>query len=349
MPTTLHQYTIYGRLIFVDMDHSPLKLGIIGAGHLGKIHIRLAKEIDTIHLVGFYDSDPAVRESVSAEYGVRPYAQPEDLINDVEAVVIVTPTFAHFEYASKAIRQGKHVFVEKPITSTVPEAKDLCKLADESNTILQVGHVERFNPAFLAAQDFIRQPAFIESHRLAQFNPRGTDVSVIYDLMIHDIDIILCTVKSRVKKVHASGVAVISDTPDICNARVEFENGCTANLTASRMSMKNMRKTRFFQRDFYIGVDFLEKKSEILQLKTVEGEEDPFSVIIDPGNGKPKKQVSINIPSPQPNNAIKEELTAFARAIRKETPVVVSGYDGLYALEVANIISEKLNYAIASF
>ena len=331
-----------------DMNRAPLKMGIIGAGHLGKIHIRLAKEIEMISLEGFYDTDESVRQKVSDELGVKAFDSADELIKSVDAVVIVTPTLFHFEYASKAVKRGKHVFVEKPITATVLEAKTLCKLADEAKCILQVGHVERFNPAFLAARSSIIQPAFIESHRLAQFNPRGTDVSVIYDLMIHDIDIILCTVKSRVKKVHASGVAVVSDTPDICNARIEFENGCTANLTASRMSMKNMRKTRFFQRDCYIGVDFLEKKSEILQLKTLEAGEDPFAITIDPGNGKAKKQLTINMPESAPNNAIQEELIAFARAIKGEIPVAVSGYDGLYALEVANTISEKLNYAVAS-
>lgn len=330
------------------MKHSPLKLGIVGAGHLGKIHIRLAKEIDSVAVQGFFDADEQVRQTVATELEVMPFDSADELLKVCDAVVIVTPTLFHFEYASKAVKMGKHVFVEKPITAAVHEAKTLCKLADEAKAVLQVGHVERFNPAFIAARDSIIQPAFIESHRLAQFNPRGTDVSVIFDLMIHDIDIILCTVKSRVKKVHASGVAVVSDTPDICNARIEFENGCTANLTASRMSMKNMRKTRFFQRDCYIGVDFLEKKSEILKLKTVEGQEDPFALIIDPGNGKPKKQLSINMPEPVPNNAIKEELIAFARAIRGEIPVAVSGYDGLYALEVAHTISEKLNFAVAS-
>lgn len=330
------------------MNSSPLKLGVIGAGHLGKIHIRLCREIDSVSLSGFFDTDASVREKVSEEFGVPAYDTADALIRAVDAVVIVTPTLFHFEYASRAVKLGKHVFVEKPITAAVHEAKTLCKLADEAKAVLQVGHVERFNPAFLAARSSIIQPAFIESHRLAQFNPRGTDVSVIYDLMIHDIDIILCTVKSRVKKVHASGVAVISDTPDICNARIEFENGCTANLTASRISMRNMRKTRFFQRDCYIGVDFLEKKSEILNLKTVEADEDPFAITIDPGNGKPKKQLSIHMPDAVPNNAIKDELTAFARAIRGEIPVAVSGYDGLYALEVAHTISEKLNFAVAS-
>lgn len=308
----------------------------------------MAKETDGIVLVGFFDVDENVRQKVSEEFGVKAFNSADELIKSVEAVAIVTPTLFHFEYASKAVKMGKHVFVEKPITAAVHEAKTLCKLADEAKAVLQVGHVERFNPAFLAARSSIIQPAFIESHRLAQFNPRGTDVSVIYDLMIHDIDIILCTVKSRVKKVHASGVAVISDTPDICNARIEFENGCTANLTASRMSMKNMRKTRFFQKDCYIGVDFLEKKAEILNLKTVGENEDPFALTIDPGNGKPKKQLTINMPEPVPNNAIQEELIAFARAIKGEIPVAVSGYDGLYALEVANTISEKLNFAVAS-
>lgn len=330
------------------MNPISLKLGVIGAGHLGKIHIRLAKENDRFELAGFFDSDETVRQTVAAELGVYAFNTAEELMQAVDAVVIVTPTVFHFDYASKALKMVKHVFVEKPITATVAEAKTLCKLADEAKVILQVGHVERFNPAFIASREYINQPAFIESHRLAQFNPRGTDVSVIYDLMIHDIDIILCTVKSRVKKVHASGVAVISDTPDICNARIEFENGCTANLTASRMSMKNMRKTRFFQRDCYIGVDFLEKKAEIFSLKTVEGEGDPFALIIDPGFGKPKKQLSIKMPEASANNAIQDEHSAFADAIRGIIPVAVSGYEGLYALEVAHIISEKLNFAVAS-
>ncbi len=330
------------------MNSTPLKLGIIGAGHLGKIHIRLAKEIAEINTVGFYDSDETVRQSVSEELGVKAFETAEELMQACDAVDIVTPTLFHYEYASKALKMVKHVFVEKPITATVDEAKTLCKLADEAKVILQVGHVERFNPAFLAARDSIMQPAFIESHRLAVFNPRGTDVSVIYDLMIHDIDIILCTVKSRVKKVHASGVAVISDTPDICNARLEFENGCTANLTASRISLKNMRKTRFFQRDCYISVDFLEKKAEILKLSLLDGEPAPFAPVIDPGPGKPKKQLDMLFPEIKPNNAIRDELASFASSISGKSPVAVSGYDGLYALEVAHIISEKLNFAVAS-
>ncbi len=333
---------------FVIMNQQPLKLGILGAGHLGKIHLRLAKEIEEINLVGFFDSDAEVRKMVAEELGVQAYASAEELMQQCDAVDIVTPTLSHFEYASKALKSVKHVFVEKPITATVEEAKILCKLADEAKVILQVGHVERFNPAFLAARESINQPAFIESHRLAVFNPRGTDVSVIYDLMIHDIDIVLCTVKSRVKKVHASGVAVISDTPDICNARLEFENGCTANLTASRISLKNMRKTRFFQRDCYISVDFLEKKTEILKLTALEGEPAPFTPVIDPGPGKVKKQLNMILPDIQPNNAIREELSAFSAAIAGEIPVAVSGYEGLYALEVANTISEKLNFAVAS-
>jgi predicted dehydrogenase len=330
------------------MNSKPVKLGIIGAGHLGKIHIRLAKENPEITLTGFYDSDSGVRKTVSEDLGVHAFETPEELLDSSDGVVIVTPTVNHFEYASKALKMVKHVFVEKPITAELDDAKTLCKLADEAKVVLQVGHVERFNPAFTAAREYIHQPAFIECHRLAQFNPRGTDVSVIYDLMIHDIDIILCTVKSRVKKVHASGVAIVSDTPDICNARIEFENGCTANLTASRMSMKNMRKTRFFQRDCYIGIDFLEKKSEIFSLKTVEGDGDPSALIIDPGPDKPKKQLTLKMPDVQPNNAIFDEHTAFVKAIRGEAPVTVSGYDGLYALEVARTISDKLNFAVAS-
>mgnify|MGYP002822408853 CR=1 FL=1 len=242
-----------------------LKIGVIGAGHLGKIHIKLIKESnDEYELVGFYDVNPENAQKVAKEFQITPYDDIDKLIDDCQVVDIVTPTLSHYDCASKALKKSKHVFIEKPLTNTVEEAKKLMLLAEEANVKVQVGHVERFNPAFLAAKEYITRPMFIETHRLAQFNPRGTDVSVVLDLMIHDLDIILSLVKANIRKISASGVAVVSNTPDIANARIEFDNGCVANLTASRISLKNMRKSRFFQKDAYISVDFLEKEVQIV-------------------------------------------------------------------------------------
>ena len=246
-----------------------IKIGVLGAGHLGKIHIRLLKEIDKYELVGFYDADPEAAKEVEKEFGVKAFSSIESLIELVDAVDIVTPTITHYDCASKAIKNSKHIFIEKPVTNTIEEAKSLKGLSKEANVHVQVGHVERFNPAFIAARDYCSNPMFIETHRLAQFNPRGTDVSVVLDLMIHDIDIILSVVKSNIKRISASGVAVVSESPDIANARIEFDNGCVANLTSSRISMKNMRKSRFFQKDAYISVDFLDKKVDVIRLNNV--------------------------------------------------------------------------------
>jgi predicted dehydrogenase len=240
----------------------------------------------------------------------------------------------------QAIRKGKHVFVEKPITNTIQEGRDIMNLVREANVKVQVGHVERFNPAFLAVKDIPMNPMFIEVHRLAQFNPRGTEVSVILDLMIHDIDIILSIVKSDVKNIAASGVAVLTDTPDIANVRIEFNNGCVANLTSSRISMKKMRKMRLFQKDAYIGIDFLEKKTEIIKLKQ-EDDVNTFSFDIDTANGK--KSIAINTPSIEPVNAIKLELASFVDAIIHNKTTVVSEIDGFLAMEVAHKILEKIN------
>src|SRR4030095_5960697 len=211
------------------------------------------------------------------------------------AIDIVAPTTYDFEWCEKAIRKGKHVFVEKPLANTMEEARLLVKLAEESKIKFQVGHVERFNPAFLAAKDLELNPMFIEVHRLAQFNPRGTEVSVILDLMIHDIDIILSLVKSDVKNIYASGVAVMTDTPDIANVRIEFHNGAVANLTSSRISMKKMRKMRLFQKDAYIGIDFLAKKTEIIKLLQPE-DANAFSFDLETRNGK-KTIAVINPPT----------------------------------------------------
>jgi len=244
-----------------------LKAGVLGAGHLGKIHLKLINQSDKYELTGFYDPIKENAEKVEKEFGYKSFDSIQELIDAVDVVDIVTPTLSHFDCAKEAIEKGKHVFIEKPITKTVEEAEILIELLKKHNVKGQVGHVERFNPAFTAVKDAIQNPMFIETHRLAEFNPRGTDVPVVLDLMIHDIDIILSVVKSKVKSVNASGVSILSDTPDIANARIEFENGCVANLTASRISLKNMRKTRFFQRDAYIAVDFFEKATEVVRMK----------------------------------------------------------------------------------
>ncbi len=320
-----------------------IKIGVLGAGHLGKIHIRLLKEIEKFDLVGFYDVSPEVGAAVEKEFSVKYYNDINELMDLVDAVDIVTPTITHYDCASKAIKKSKHIFIEKPITNTIEEAKSIIGLSKEANVNVQVGHVERFNPAFIAAKDYCSQPMFIETHRLAQFNPRGTDVSVVLDLMIHDIDIILSIVNSTIKRISASGVAVVSDSPDIANARIEFDNGCVANLTASRISMKNMRKTRFFQKDAYISVDFLDKKVDVIRLKNVEGEADPLAVIIDLGAGKGSKQIYFENPEILSTNAIKMELSTFADSIIGNSTPLVPAEDGYKALDVAYKIIDKMN------
>lgn len=319
-----------------------IKIGVIGAGHLGNIHLKLLKEIKGFELVGFYDIDEERSAFIAKEYGIKRFNSVDELIFFCDAVDIVTPTLTHYSLAVKALTQFKHVFIEKPLTENVDEAKQLEKLTAESGVKLQVGHVERFNPAFLAARPFIESPMFIETHRLAEFNPRGTDVPVILDLMIHDIDIVLSVVKSNVKKISASGVAVVSDSPDIANARLEFDNGCVANLTASRISLKNMRKTRMFQRNAYVAVDFLEKTTEIVRLRDLDAKpDDPFALAIETHNKK-WKQIYFETPEIAESNAIKAELESFAHSIAKNKPVAVSVHDGLTALQVAQGIMDRI-------
>ncbi len=320
-----------------------MKIGVLGAGHLGKIHIKCLKEIKEYELIGFYDSDLNNAALVEKDFGIKSYNSIDELIENADVVDIVTPTVSHFDCASKALKKSKHVFIEKPLTTSLTEAKDLIKIADEAHVKVQVGHVERFNPAFLAAFPYFKNPMFIENHRLAEFNPRGCDVPVILDLMIHDIDIILSVVKSDIKKISASGVAVISDTPDIANARIEFENGCVANLTASRISLKNMRKSRFFQKDAYISINFLKKEAEIVSMSDVIDENNPFAVIIDPGQNKTKKQICFKKPEIKETNAIKMELETFYHAIKNNTEPPVTIYDGYKSLEVAHIIIDKIS------
>ena len=314
-----------------------LKVGVLGAGHLGKIHLKLLHQSKKYELIGFYDPDIAIGQSVAKEFKYTYFEQLDALIDAVDVVDIVTPTLSHYNCAIKAITKGKHIFIEKPITNTVEEAEHIRLLVSENNLRGQVGHVERFNPAFKAVKSEIKQPMFIETHRLAEFNPRGTDVPVVLDLMIHDIDIILSVVKSPVLSVQASGVSVISETPDIANARIEFENGCVANLTASRISLKNMRKSRFFQKDVYISVDFLEKKTEVVKMKDASEFPDDFDMILQNAEGV-KKQIYFENPKIAANNAILDELETFAEAIENNTKPIVTLRDGANALKVAHQI-----------
>lgn len=311
-----------------------LKAGVLGAGHLGKIHLKLLNQSEKYDLVGFYDPDEARGEKVQEEFGYPYFSSIERLIESVDVVDIVTPTLSHYNSAIKAITKGKHVFIEKPITNTVEEAEHIRLLVNENNLRGQVGHVERFNPAFIAVKNEISSPMFIETHRLAEFNPRGTDVPVVLDLMIHDIDIILSVVNSPVKNISASGVSVISETPDIANARIEFENGCIANLTASRISMKNMRKSRFFQKDAYISIDFLKKEVEVVKMKNAPKNPGDFDMILKNAEGV-SKQIYFESPKISPNNAILDELESFSDAIMNKTKPIVTLRDGADALRVA--------------
>ncbi len=319
-----------------------LKVGVFGTGHLGKFHLNNWKEIEGVKLVGFYDPSEQTAKEVAATYGLKRYTDIDKFIDACDAVDVVAPTNHHYYLCEKAIRKGKHVFVEKPLANTIEEGRLLVSMAKEANIKMQVGHVERFNPAFLAVKDMNLNPMFIEVHRLAQFNPRGTEVSVILDLMIHDIDIILKIVDSDVKNISASGVAVMTDTPDIANVRMEFNNGCVANLTSSRISMRKMRKMRMFQKDSYIGIDFLDKKVEVIKLKQPTDGSKVFSFDIETPNGK--KTIAVANPKVKDTNAIKLELEAFVDSIINDKPTQVSEIDGFLAMQVAHQILEKISH-----
>lgn len=314
-----------------------LKIGVLGAGHLGKIHIKCWKNIRNTELVGFYDTDAVNAAAVSADYGIPVFEKMEDLLEKCDAIDIVTPTLNHHASAMKALQTGRHVFIEKPITATMPEAVEILRYSKEHGLKVQIGHVERFNDAFLEARKFIENPMFVECHRLAKFNPRGTDVSVVLDLMIHDIDIVLHMVHSPIRHISASGVAVITENPDIANARIEFENGCTANLTASRVSLKKMRRARFFQKNAYITVDYQSKEANIIRLRdyTPADDADLMPLIMDLGEGRGKKRIFIEKPSEIHVNAIETELSLFVQSILEDKECEVSVDDGYRALETA--------------
>jgi predicted dehydrogenase len=317
-----------------------LKIGLIGLGHLGKIHLKCLTQLNNIELAGIYDLDAKLTASLAASYNCKAFKSAEALIEEVDAVDIVSPTNTHYHIASESLKRGKHVFVEKPIVSTLEEAQDLSQLQEESGLVVQVGHVERFNPAFLALKGYPLNPLFIEAHRLSEFNPRGTDVPVVLDLMIHDLDIILQLIKSEIVHISASGVCVVSNTPDISNVRIEFANGSVANVTASRMAMNKMRKMRIFQKDAYISMDFLDKKTQIIRLHSPDetGECNGMELITSDG----KKCLSIEIPEGPEINAIQEELRSFVSSILYQTPVEVPLSDGIRALELAQRIVDQI-------
>jgi predicted dehydrogenase len=318
------------------------RIGVLGAGHLGKIHLNCIQQIPEYELVGFYDPNDDIAKEAEEKYGIKRFEKMENLIVLSDVIDIVTPTVEHFSCAEMALKNSKHVFIEKPIVATVEEAHRLMTIADEARVKVQVGHVERFNPAFTAARPYIESPMFIEAHRLAQFNPRGTDVPVVLDLMIHDIDIILSMVKANIKKLSASGVPIISRTPDIANVRIEFDNGCVANLTASRISMKNMRKMRVFQRDAYISIDFLDKETQVVEMKDVGENTSPLALILE--NDELRKELKIHKPEIKPVNAIRTELEEFLYSIEGDTQPPVPLADGVNALSLAQEILDKLNY-----
>jgi len=321
-----------------------IKLGLVGLGHLGKIHLKNLLELSHLFEVkAVFDEDNSIRHEISNLHNVPQVGSYQDLLALCEAIIIVTPTVSHFELAVEAIKRRLPVFVEKPMVETMDEAKRLVSLIDEAGVHVQVGHVERFNPAFLAAQNHLDSPMFIETHRLAQFNPRGTDVPVVLDLMIHDIDIVLSVVKSRVKKISASGVSIVSDSHDIANARIEFENGCVANLTSSRLSLKNMRKSRFFQKDAYISVDFLNKELEVVRMENIHGEPDPFDIILDISKDNSRKKIWIEKPELLQSNAILHELMEFHNSIANNKAPIVNHHAGYDAMEVALEILSLMN------
>lgn len=317
-----------------------LKIGVLGLGHLGKIHVKCIQMIDQYELVGIYDANQKVANKAVETYNTQAFESVEALIEAVDVVDIVTPTITHFELAKKVVAAGKHFFIEKPITHTLKEAQALCALVKDQPIKAQVGHVERFNPALLAIENKNIQPMFVEAHRLALFNPRGTDVSVVLDLMIHDLDIILKLIPYEVRSVQASGVAIVSSSSDIANARIEFENGAIVNITASRISMKNMRKLRVFQSDAYLSLDFLNKKTEVVRIH----EEIPVGqdncMELDTSLGK--RYIELEMPEAKPNNAIKMELESFANSILNNTPTKVALEDGLKALKLAYWIMNEI-------
>ena len=320
-----------------------LPIGVVGVGHLGSLHTKMLSQIAAVHLAGLTDIDNDRAEKKAQEFSTKAFRSVDELLAHVKAIVIATPTSVHFDIARRAIEKNIHVFIEKPITSTVEQARILVEEAKKHQTIIQVGHIERFNPAILALEKYELNPMFIESHRLAQFNPRGTDIAVVLDLMIHDIDIILSLVRLPVEKIEANGIPVVSDTVDIANARLQFANGCVANVTASRISQKKMRKMRLFQRDAYISVDFSEGLAEVFRLVDINAESVvPTMMLGEIDLGASKRKIVYEQPPVKEVNALQYELELFADAVRTGKDPLVTAEDGLHALKVAHEIMEKI-------
>jgi predicted dehydrogenase len=318
-----------------------IRIGIVGVGHLGKLHLKNLLEQKDAVCSGIFDIDKEKSKLIADEFKVKPFENLDELFKSSDAVIIATTTSNHFEVGRAALESNLHIFVEKPITSTIEEAEELIQLAKKKNKFIQVGHIERFNPAILSLEKYELSPMFIQSDRLSQFNPRGTDVAVVLDLMIHDIDIILHLVKSDVEKIDANGVTVVSDSIDIANARIQFKNGCVANVTASRISQKKMRKMRMFQKDAYITIDFLQGLSEIYRL--VKPDEETIGISYgEIGIGEKRKKVIYEQPEIPEINAMKYEQELFIKSILNNTPTVVSGEDGKKALEVAEFIIKTI-------
>lgn len=327
-----------------------LSIGVIGVGHLGKLHSKMFSQINNCNFIGVFDSNPEQAKLAANEFGVKHFDTIEELLSNVKAVSIAATTSAHYEVAKVCFEKNVHVFVEKPITATIEQGEELVKIAKEKNLKFQVGHIERFNPGLLSLESYISDPMFIQSDRLAQFNPRGTDVAVVLDLMIHDIDIILSFIKSNVKQVDASGVAVVSDHIDIANARIQFENGAVANVTASRISQKKMRKMRLFQKDHYISLDFVTGVSEVYRLQPLDEPAQPNSISFgEIGVGERKKRLIYEQPESKEVNALNYELQLFVDSVLKDKKIIVSGEDGLRALKVAEIIIQKIEQAKVVF
>jgi len=327
-----------------------IKIGVIGTGHLGKLHVKMFKQIQECEVIGIYDGNSQTVKDVAQEFNVQAFDNLDDLLKNIQAASIAVSTTAHHEVAKKCLEKNIHIFVEKPITSSISEAEELVQISSNRKLNLQVGHIERFNPAIISLERFIIEPMFIQTDRLAQFNPRGTDVAVVLDLMIHDIDIILSLIKSEVKKIDANGVAVVSNNLDIANARIEFVNGAVANVTASRISQKKMRKMRIFQKDAYISLDFITGVSEVYRLHPVDQNIDPSTMSFgEIGVGEKRKRLIYEQPEIKDVNALKYELELFIKSILYKSHPVVSGMDGLRALKVAEIILKKIEESHKSF
>ena len=301
-----------------------IRLGVFGAGRFGSIHISQLKQLPNFQITGLYDPNFDLAQKICKEHNITPFQNPDELIEVSEALDIVSNTESHFTLAQKGIRHFKHLFIEKPVTTTIDQAKILYSMAKEAGVKIQVGHVERFNPAFLNGLKHVHQPVFIESHRLAEFKRTNKEVSVLEDIMVHDIDIMLQLVDSPIKKINATSVGILNGSPDLVNARIEFDNGCTASLTASRLAVKNMRITRVYQQRSSISMNFLENKTGII---TKLDEEDDATLIF---------------PEIEAENAIKTEFIHFANSINENKEPSVSLEHAIRALSVADLIKEKL-------